>query len=123
MISLTFTVPGKSISVNKRYRGHYHSTPEYTEWKARVREQAWLAKIAEPVWPPLESIKRHTVEVEIVAFGSRHDCDGPCKAAMDALEGVFYVRDSAVKRVVGDTEDIPKGTEPYIRITVTLLES
>lgn len=112
-----FDVPVRPVSVNGRYHGTrsggFYSDSKAKDFKAAI---AAVARAAKPSWwPALDLIPRRSLIIEIKAYGSRADVDAPGKFAMDALEGIYYTKDSAIKRLVLSVE---AGSEPFLRITI-----
>ena len=129
---VTFGVPGKPIGINAAYlragfslnRGKGGGkglilSPAAKDFKFRVSAyalQAWGIC----GWSLPDVIARRSIELTVIAYNWRGDADASLKLTMDALEGIFYRKDSAVKRAIGDVEESVTG-EPYIEITVRRL--
>jgi Holliday junction resolvase RusA-like endonuclease len=104
LLTLIFTIGRKPVSVNATYkrgkliagrRGFYRSS-EATLFRSAAKDAAFAAARLVS-WPKPESVS--AVEVEIVVHNTRHDADAPCKAILDALEGIVYANDRCVRSV------------------------
>lgn len=120
-MTLTFTVPGKPVSVNAAYKrrdlangGKGLMLSSEAKWfKATVGAHALIAR-QKAKWPALKSVR--AVDLTIVTWNCRHDADAPVKLLQDALEGILYVRDSVVRSVTASRAK--DGAGPRIVVTV-----
>jgi Holliday junction resolvase RusA-like endonuclease len=120
-LNVTFTVPGKPVSVNAAYKrrnlangGKGLMLSEEAKWfKATVGTYALLAR-QRTTWPKLSSVL--AVDLTIVTWNCRHDADAPVKLLQDALERILYVRDSVVRSVTASRAKDVGG--PRIVVTV-----
>lgn len=120
--TITFTVPGKPVSVNGAYKRRSLAgggkglmlSPDAKWFKSAVAARALVARQIHSGWPKLSSVG--DVHLTIVTWNARHDADAPIKLLQDALEGILYVRDSAVRSVTASRAKDAAG--PRIVVTV-----
>lgn len=123
---MTFTVPGKPISVNAAYKRRNLAgggkglmlSDAARAFKHAVATYALLAR-QRARWPALAAIV--AADLAIVTWNCRHDADAPVKLLQDALEGILYVRDSVVHSVTA--QKAKDGGEPRIEVTVSAYEA
>ena len=119
--TLTFTVPGKPVSVNAAYKRRSLAgggkglmlSPDAKWFKSAVAARALFARQT-TTWPRLSAVG--DVHLTIVTWNARHDADAPIKLLQDALEGILYARDSAVRSVTASRAK--DGAGPRIVVTV-----
>lgn len=99
---MTFTVPGKPVSINRAYHCAYkkgrsgfyksHEAKQYAEWVALIARRAMDRRA------PLTG----SVELHLGMFfpTQRQDIDSALKGLLDALQGIVYANDSQVRRLV-----------------------
>lgn len=116
--SITFTVPGKTVSKSNAYRicgKRLRKTKECKDWEAAIRKVAASAHSGEP--------HEGTVYLKISLYfpdKRRRDIDNPLKSILDAMNGVIYKDDSQVFRIFVE-KDIDRD-DPRIEVTVSFLD-
>ena len=123
--TLRFTVPGKPVSLNRRFtpiivkgkdgkeRPAQTKAAEARAYQKRVRDIAF-AECARARWQFLPA----PVCVEIHAYGTGCDADSTLKYLMDGMNGLVYRDDKDVKALSVRLHDA-KCAEPRLEITVT----
>lgn len=109
-MKLSIVVPRAAMSVNETYgvnrnaKRPFYKTTAAKEFQEAIRAHAFVAA-RHGKWPQPETIKRRSVTVEIIICGSDVDVDGPIKLALDALQGILYTKDSAVRKVSSEYDE------------------
>ncbi len=122
-LALTFTVPGKPCLNNRVYRhvgGKALKSAEAREYQARVKSIATTVIFGAFLRLAPRLSATMPISVAIVAFNCRGDIDSFAKCILDGMQGVVYVNDSCVKRLVSEKRKDKLGQR--IVVTVTLLE-
>lgn len=100
--SLTFAVNGPPVGINESNRmgrGRWYKTPEFKDYKERVRSVAKGYALASK-FPVADG----PVEVSITVYNCGHDVDAIGKVILDALETVCYPNDKLVTRLLQETK-------------------
>ena len=116
--TVTFTVPGKTVSKSNAYRicgKRLRKTKECKDWEAAIQKKAASVYSEEP--------HEGTVHLKINLYfpdKRRRDVDGPLKAILDAMNNLIYKDDSQVFRILVD-KDIDRDN-PRIEINCSLID-
>lgn len=131
MTAYAFIVPGEPVAKGRARstRSGRHYTPARTvSFEGRVREAAQLARvkpidgpveltvIAVWAWPKSKHRKRSPRRPEYLDTGP--DADNVAKACADALNGVAFVDDRQVARLVVEKRRPEQGDPPAVHIEI-----
>ena len=127
---ISFLIPRKAVGVNEAYlRAGWNSnrgsgggtglilSPAGRAFKECAAAYALVAaKRAD--WPAPSTVKR--VFVTLQAWNSRHDIDSCIKLTLDAFQGILYVKDSAVRRLLIEEPGKDDGP-PRVEVSVEVM--
>jgi crossover junction endodeoxyribonuclease RusA len=94
-MSITVTIPGSPISVNKLYRGRRFLTKEGERIKNEYRYEAYRQYEGKPFKGPLF--------VSVLVFYNdkrKHDLDNILKALLDSMTGILWEDDSQIQEII-----------------------
>lgn len=120
--SVSFKVRGSAVSTNGAYHPRKDGKGFYRDYKATnfkeaVKREAFVACVQYGQWPKLETIGPLEIEIEIIAYGGKPDVDAPGKFAQDAMEGIFYIKDKYVGKLIQEVK-LGNPDRPYLEIHV-----
>lgn len=143
MVKFLLTIPAEPIAQGRprlSSRGGFaraYDPPKSRSWKALVADFAEKAMKEQGLTKPMEG----PLMVKI-RFGfplpksqyrknpkpmmwhmKRPDLDNLYKGVIDAMEGIVYLRDSEIVKVIMDKVIVPQGDSPYVNLAVMTVEA
>ena len=143
MVKFLLTIPAEPIAQGRprlSSRGGFaraYDPPKSRSWKALVADFAEKAMKEQGLTKPMEG----PLMVKI-RFGfplpksqyrknpkpmmwhmKRPDLDNLYKGVIDAMEGIVYLRDSEIVKVIMDKVIVPQGEAPYVNLAVMTVEA
>ena len=143
MVKFLLTIPAEPIAQGRprlSSRGGFaraYDPPKSRSWKAFVAEYAEKAMKDQGLTElldgplmvkirfgfPLPKSQYRKNPKPMMWHMKRPDLDNLYKGVIDAMEGIVYLRDSEIVKVIMDKVIVPQGEAPYVNLAVMSVEA